>query len=232
MKEEFAPGYYQQISRPMDLGTVLGEARRVPARPRPAGPPAGAGLWQSCCDLHRWRLLPEGWLPSRAEQTARVLPQCPPSEPRCKLEAGCLLVHAAAPPATHCAPAPCRAADKLTRRAYESVYDLQDDVRLVFENCRKYNSEGGRAARSRRGARLPTSGRLGRGGAARAGSRMPAGVGHATSLLCCRAQSWEQGGGWVGASSSCAASMAAGGFTHPPCITAAGRSSCSLGTPA
>ncbi|KAL4449040.1 hypothetical protein ABPG77_007757 [Micractinium sp. CCAP 211/92] len=55
VKEEFAPGYYQQISRPMDLGTVL---------------------------------------------------------------------------------------EKLARRAYESVYDLQDDVRLVFTNCRKFNSEG------------------------------------------------------------------------------------------
>ncbi|KAL4422609.1 hypothetical protein ABPG75_008806 [Micractinium tetrahymenae] len=55
VKEQFAPGYYQQISRPMDLGTVLA---------------------------------------------------------------------------------------KLARGAYESVYDLQDDVRLVFGNCRKYNSQG------------------------------------------------------------------------------------------
>lgn len=42
------------------------------------------------------------------------------------------------------------------------MYDLQDDVRLVFENCRKYNSEGGRGAgRSTSCGRAPRAGRWG-----------------------------------------------------------------------
>ncbi len=49
VKEEFAPGYYQQISRPMDLGTVLG-ALSMPAAPRcaPLLLPAVGNSWRCC----------------------------------------------------------------------------------------------------------------------------------------------------------------------------------------